>query len=930
MKHRQSHHSFSWHPTGKLKQGMMTCLLLFMAISSWATTTRISESTLILEEQGSRESASPSLSGDGKLLVFESLAPNLVAEDHNRTSDIFLRETDTGILRRISIGMNGVEANGSSDRPVISRDGRFVAYRSSASNLVPGDNNDRPDLFLYDIQTGTTTRVNVDSNGNEVHGYGYYTTAISGDGRFIAFSSDAANLVTGDTNNVSDVFLHDTQTGQTRRISVDSKGTEGNDYSDSPSISADGRWVAFTSSASNLVSGDTEGHSDVFVHDTLTHETIRISTGGDNDSYRSALSADGRYLVFDSLASNLISADNNAAVDIFLHDLQTKATIVVSKGSGGSTVLGSSFSPVISADGKFIAYESSANLVSGDTNDKRDIYLFDVEAGVNVLASIDNAGTQGNRDSREAAISADGKQLAFVSEADNLVADDSNVREDIFLRKLSEPHTTTRQSLASGGPYPAPPNAPCCLDLQISADGRYVIYDSQAGNLVADDTNSIDEMGVYFEGIQDIFVSDTDTQSAVRISIHSDGTQGNQRSDHPSISADGRYAVFESSASNLVDGDTNDATDVFLHDLQTQETHRISLDPAGNQLDTWSASPDLSADGRFVVFISDADNLVTGDTNGVEDVFVLDRQTGDYKRVNISSQGGQVTESSNGTYEPRISGDGRYVVFQSDADNLVAGDTNGVTDVFVHDLVNEKTWRVSVASNGEQANAQSGSPVISDDGRYVAYVSLASNLAPGGDFNNVLDIFLYDMQAKTTSVVSVDSNEFIGNDHSNYPEISPDGRYVTFLSGASNLVTDDWNNRNDIFIRDTQAGTTIRASINDAGTGGDDASGESAIAVVGGSPVVAFASNAKNLTSDIGDMTEVFLYQPGSCSHFSVLRTITPITMRQHWQCSQLDATDGFEVGYGGFVTFGADRIVLGPGFRIMDGGVFQAVLPDH
>ena len=490
------------------------------------------------------------------------------------------------------------------------------------------------------------------------------------------------------------------------------------------------------------------------------------------------------------------------------------------------------------------------------------------ENNINSLVSIDSNGQPSNGDSRNASLSADAKHTAFVSVADNL--DLLVLMYDIFVRDRADTVQTTRQNLATDGPFPAPPNGPCCLDTQISANGRYVVFDSQAGNLVAGDTNVNHEE--YYKGIQDIFVYDINTKAHVRVSVHSDGSQADLRSDHGAI----------------------------------------------------------SADGRFVVFISGADNLVTGDTNNVEDVFVLDRQTCHYQRVNISSACAQVTETSNSTYAPAISGDGRYVVFQSAADNLVADDSNGVTDIFVHDLQQEKTCRVSVANDGSQINAQSAYPVISDDGRYIAFVSRASNLAPSGDFNDVLDIFRYDLVNKTLDLVSQSSDGYIGNDHSNYPSISPDGRYVSFLSGASNLVPDDWNRSSDIFLRDMQAGTTIRASVNDAGTGGDDDSWSAAVTAVNGEPMVAFASNAKNLTPDIGALPEVFLYQPGTCDSFSVLHTSTPIVEIQHWQCGSLEVTSGFEIGAGGYVTFEADSIHLGAAFRVLEGGIFRALKSSH
>jgi|GEM_PF-1585857 len=223
-----------------------------------------------------------------------------------------------------------------------------------------------------------------------------------------------------------------------------------------------------------------------------------------------------------------------------------------------------------------------------------------------------------------------------------------------------------------------------------------------------------------------------------RVSVASGGTQGNGDSGCPSISADGRYVAFQSYASNLVPGDTNGTWDVFVHDRLTGQTTRVSVASDGTQGNGDSECPSISADGRYVAFASLASNLVPGDTNGTWDVFVHDRLTGQTTRVSVASGGAQ---GNSGSWCPSISADGRYVAFQSYASNLVPGDTNGVLDVFVHDRLTGQTTRVSVASDGTQGDSYSFGSSISADGRYVAFSSLASNLVPG-DTNDKPDIFV--------------------------------------------------------------------------------------------------------------------------------------------------------------------------------------------
>jgi hypothetical protein len=233
-------------------------------------------------------------------------------------------------------------------------------------------------------------------------------------------------------------------------------------------------------------------------------------------------------------------------------------------------------------------------------------------------------------------------------------------------------------------------------------------------------------------------VHDRQTGATTRVSVSSVGGQGNDFSSGPALSADGRYVAFESTASNLVAGDTNGSGDVFVHDRQTGATTRVSVSSTGEQGNGNSFRAALSADGRYVAFESTASNLVAGDTNGTSDIFVHDRQTGATTRVSVSSAGEQ---GNNNSFRSALSANGRYVAFYSLASNLVAGDTNGRWDVFVHDRQTGVTRRVSVSSAGVQGNHDSMWPALSADGRYVAFDSVASNLVPG-DTNETWDVFI--------------------------------------------------------------------------------------------------------------------------------------------------------------------------------------------
>jgi Tol biopolymer transport system component len=402
------------------------------------------------------------------------------------------------ITTRVSVDSAGSQGDSASYGPSVSADGRFVAFWSASSNLVPGDTNWVTDVFVRNMQTGQTMRVSVDSSGAQGDGYSS-APSISADGRFVAFSSDADNLVPGDTNLWTDVFVRDTQTGQTTRVSVDSSGTQGNRRSHAASISADGRFVAFQSEATNLVPGDTNGTDDVFVRDMQTGQTTRASVdsaggSGDGYSYKPSISGDGRFVAFASDSSNLVPADTNGRADVFVRDSQTGQTTRVSVDSSGTQGNFESFAPSISANGRFVAFESVAsNLVLGDTTAWNDVFVRDQQMGQTTRVSVDSNGTQGNNHSQAPSISADGRFVAFESDANNLVTGDFGWITDVFVRD-TQTGQTMRVSVSSGGTQ----SNNASLDSAISANGRFVAFYSYANNLVPGDTN----------GYEDVFVHD--------------------------------------------------------------------------------------------------------------------------------------------------------------------------------------------------------------------------------------------------------------------------------------------------------------------------------------------------------------------------------------------------------------------------------------
>ncbi len=403
----------------------------------------------------------------------------------------------------------------------------------------------------------TTTRVNV-GQGNAQSNNATFRPKISADGRYVVYASDASNLVTGDTNATTDIFITEVATRTTRCVSVSSAGaqaTGGGSYS--PTVSGDGRYVAFESGATNLIAGDTNGKFDIFVRDTVLNKTERVSVG-----------------------------------------------------IGGAESNGDSEFPVISRDGRYIAFESSAsNLVTGDTNNVLDIFLYDRLLKKTTRVSVASDGTQSNADSLNSAISSNGRFVAYASNASNLVAGDTNFNPDVFIRDTVA-NTTTRVSVSSSGAEGD--DASGSTGIFLSDNGQFVAFDSYATTLVMNDTNLN----------QDVFIRDTVAGTTTRVSVASDGTQADDIAYADGISGDGRYVLFDSPATNLVSGDTNLSIDCFLRDRQSNTTARVSLSNTNAQGNDESSYCDMTSDANSVAFFSFATNLVTGDTNGFSDIFV--------------------------------------------------------------------------------------------------------------------------------------------------------------------------------------------------------------------------------------------------------------------------------------------------------------------
>ncbi len=306
---------------------------------------------------------------------------------------------------------------------------------------MPDDTNGVRDVFVFDRSTDAIERVSVAGDGTQANGASAYS-ALSADGRYVAFESEATNLVPDDTNGVRDVFVFDRATGAIERVSVAGDGTQANFGSAQPGLSADGQVVAFISEASNLVPDDNNGSYDVFVFDRVADAIERVSVASDGTeavvpTTDFALSADGQVVAFSSEAMNLVPGDTNSVLDVFVFDRASHTTERVSVASDGAQGIGNSFTPALSADGRFVAFSSDSwNLVPGDNNGLVHVFVFDRDSDTIERVSVAGDGTQANSDGYLPRLSADGRYVAFHSMASNLVPGDTNGVADIFVRRL--------------------------------------------------------------------------------------------------------------------------------------------------------------------------------------------------------------------------------------------------------------------------------------------------------------------------------------------------------------------------------------------------------------------------------------------------------------------------------------------------------------
>lgn len=827
--------------------GGLLCSTVMTATAQ--TTVRVSVTETDSQATGGSYTPRPAISADGSIIAFESPLSSLVPGDTNAAIDVFI--VDGSSMSRV-LAAGAVQLDCAAQRPAVSGTGQFVAFDSCATNAVAGDTNAVNDVFVLDRFSGTVTRVSVATGGAQADAPSF-SAAISPNGRYVAFLSNATTLVAGATD--VQAYLHDRDTGTTVLVSrANGGGAIGNaSASGRPSVSDSGL-VAFTSEASNLVA-DSNGVADVFVGDGTTTTRVSLSATGGQLTAASgspSISGNGRLVAFTTSAV-AAPGDANPVNDVYVRDRTAGTTVLVSRTPGGQAGNGSSFEPSLSASGGFVVFTSLATDINGAFDAVLDVFraTLDVSGGSVAVSNVTrfSVGAQSATGaSTQPAVASNGV-VVFASNEPSLAAGDTNGDTDVFA--TSTPGFAQRLSVTGIGlteTYSGSSTRP-----QPSFMGDTVAFLSSATNLVPGDVN----------GTVDVFVRNVATGTTTRLPIPAgyEGVDANW----VSISHDGRWVAYNRLIS-------------FLHDRSTGTTIPVSVATAGGVV-AQAAQPKVSASGRHVAFVTAA-ALTAADTNQQADVYVFDRITGVSTLASRTSANGIGNGSST---SPSISGDGRYVAFASTASNMAAGDANAASDVFVRDMTNGTTTWVSDVP--PEAGFDARDPSISTDGVFVAFLYLTSTVSIEGTAPSRVFVARADGIGAPRGPLSAFTEDEVTVDDTAYdPTLSLFGRFMAFRSYKANLVGGDTNAAADVFARqllDGNGAASFGAALlvtpsfaGGAATGGSPFATENPEIGGNGTPV-AFQSDFTTLVSDdTNGMVDAFMRRPvfpqGECAFYEV------------------------------------------------------------
>ena len=687
------------------------------------------EDPLMYGTQGLGRSDECGIDGDGSHTVFASEAPQLVPGDRNGERDVFIRDNSSGQVQRLNHFANGEENPNGAFAVTISASGRYVAF-ASPDNLIANGGVTPPQLYVMDRQTGNMLLASRRTDGLPANAPSSDGRVARG-GRFVVFSSGATDLVPGDGNGKFDIFRFDAQTETVDRVSTDLNGVESNGGSYQAGIANGGVYVAFESDATNLVPNDTNGQRDVFVKNMDTGAIERVSVSsvgveGNGGSDFLDISSDGELVLFQSAAGNLVAGDSNNAYDLFLHHMSSGITERVSLDGMGNQIA-SANEGRLTGNGNYLVFESTDPALVGATHGFHQAYVKSLSTGAVIqLTSVSDGAVLRTR------ISGDASRICYETIATDAFIGDNNGVSDVLNVDTGDGAVSVVS--AAETTVPVSGGLRSSLEADISADGRFAVFSSQS----VLDAPSFAATGD--SGIWQVYLRDADSNSIVVVSANALGDAGDDWSGLPRISADGRYVAYQSSATNLGPPGALPNT-IYRWDSQNDSTELLSVDGGGNPAD--GNLPDIDGDGNRVVFHSDT-LVPAGDTGGFQDVFLWEDGVG-VATLSVAANG---DFGNNDSANAAISADGRYVVFYTEADNLVAG-MSGHSEMLLRDLQTDTLTRVSSPPGVTPDGGVYGEPSISGDGRLVAFASLASNLVVDDPNGGISDLFIYDRSNDT-------------------------------------------------------------------------------------------------------------------------------------------------------------------------------------
>lgn len=763
---------------------------------------------------GTGDSVGGDFSSNGNWVVFMSMAADLVAGDTNGVTDVFVRSVDTGETTLVSVSTNGGCANGASRNPVMTPDCRYVAFVSAAANLVAGDTNGLEDVFVRDLQSGETRLVSVGAKSAlPVSASG--APRISADGRYVAFMSSATNLVPT-VRTAYEIYLRDLQLNQTVWVSGEAHAlmwpqtnlTSGVFYN--IALSDDGQYVAFEGCGLGNTANDPRkgfvlryhvgsGDMDLISTNAFWESFTSRAYPELPEDYRSlSLSPDGQYVAF------VAKATNGANTCVMLWDSQTDTNTLVSEPVDGlGTTNTVCLLPEVDASGRYVSFLSNdpslvTNRVSGDY----ELYCRDVQEGRTLLISANTNGVGLGVDCLcQPRFSAAG--LAFDSAGGGFVPLDFNRAEDVFMRSL----TNDTVELVSARDVGLPSRAVGVVGAKfsLSADGRYLAFATDADGLVPGDTN----------GLRDIYVRDLEADTITLVSVSTNSfTAGNGASAEPVISGDGRYVAFSSLANDLTTDDPDYLRDVFLRDLETGTTVNLSgLQPGTTNLEY--SGLQMDAGGRHLLFKDNVQSVIH--LMDLQSQTATNLQTANTAAVAMSPNGRYLLcfpSFPTAFYTVGLwDTESNMLIWTNSVTtslvgcSAVMGISPGGLKLAYRDLATMRgvnrgtgeTWVLATGASGSVTGLR-----FSADSRYMVYS--CTNSAMAGDTNLLADVYLFDFDTGSNQLVSLNPAQGTANGASDWPDISADGRYLVFRSAASNLVMDDTNGLPDIFLLDRTTG----------------------------------------------------------------------------------------------------------------------------